>query len=123
VSTTDNRTLGLTDKTHALLQSLKQDGVFNEMADGYRFAIALAIAHGQIAPKQRESRTTVLNVGSLDPDGSIRSIIIELYPDEKTTPYAIAERLAEWGMAELARLHESGPLRFSEIFKSVQDMS
>ena len=35
----DNVTVGLTEETHAILQSLKADGVFNEMQDGYRLRL------------------------------------------------------------------------------------
>lgn len=111
----DTITVGLTEETHAMLQRLKEDNVFNEMVDAYRLGIALAIARRQIAPEGLKIKTFV-NAGSLDPDLNFRNIIIELYPEFASRPYAAAERLAEWGVAELGRRHEAGRLRFAEIF-------
>ena len=110
----DTVTVGLTDETHRMLQQLKKDGVFNEMRDGYRLGIALAIANGFIASE--DIRTgTVLNAGSLDPDNTIRDVITEMYPDAAGRPYAYAERLAEAGVAEMGRLHRAGEVRFGDL--------
>jgi len=114
----DNVTVGLTEETHAMLQKMKADGIFNEMQDGFRFGIAFAIARGLIAPDSLKLRT-FLNVGSLDKDGSLRNLITELYPKASGRPYSIAERLAEAGLAELGRLHENDQLRFGEIYKAI----
>ncbi len=118
MSDEDNVTVGLTEETHVLLQRLRDDGVFKEMRDAYRFGIALAIARSRIAPPGLRYRT-VLNIGSLDKDGSIRNIVTELYPEAANTPYSVAERLAEAGVSEIGRLHESGQLRFGELAKVV----
>lgn len=111
----DTVTVGLTEDTHRMLQQLKEDGVFSEMRDGYRLGIALAISNGMVAPEGIKTGT-VLNAGSLDPDNSIRDIIIELYPGAADRPYAYAERLAEAGVAEMGRLHRAGEVRFGELF-------
>lgn len=57
----------------------------------------------------------MFNVGSLDPDGLLRELITELYPEQAGRPYAFAERLAEYGVGEMGRLHEAGQLRFREL--------
>lgn len=111
----DTVTVGLTDETHRMLRQLKDDGVFNEMRDGYRLGIALAIADGIIAPEGTKMGT-FLNVGSLDPDNTLRDVITEMYPEAADRPYAYAERLAEAGVAEIGRLHRSGEVRFGEVF-------
>lgn len=111
----DTVTVGLTEDTHKMLQRLKEDGVFNEMRDGYRLGIALAISNSIIAPEDIKTRT-VLNAGSLDPDNSIRDVIAELYPEAADRPYAYGERLAEAGVAEMGRLHQAGSVRFGELF-------
>lgn len=113
--TEDTVTVGLTDETHKMLKQLSDDGVFSEMRDGYRLGIALAISNSIIAPEDLKVRT-VLNAGSLDRDNSIRDVIIELYPEANSRPYAYAERLAEAGVAEMGRLHRSGEIRFGELF-------
>lgn len=118
--TGDIVTVGLTDKTHRMLQQLKEDGVFNEMRDGYRLGIALAVSSGVVAPEDI-STGTFLNAGSLDPDNTIRDVITELFPDVADKPYRHAERLAEAGVAEMGRLHRAGQLRFGELFDLVAD--
>jgi hypothetical protein len=122
VGSEDTVTVGLTEDTHRMLQRLKEDNVFNEMVDGYRLGIALAIARRQIAPEGLKMRTFV-NAGSLDPDLFFKNMIIELYPDLSSRPYAAAERLAEWGVAELGRRHEAGLLRFTELFEEEAEAS
>ena len=84
-----------------MLQRLKKDEVFDEMSHGYRLGIALAIARGGLAAPEDTTMVTILNVGSLDPDGSIRDLITELYPQHAHRPYAFAERLAEAGVEEM----------------------
>lgn len=113
----DDVTVGLTEETHSALQRLKEDKIFTEMTHAYRLGIALAIARDAIAEEGLKTRTFV-NVGTLDPDGSIRTLITELYPESVDRPYAFAERLAEWGVAEIARLHDSGYLRFADLLQS-----
>lgn len=115
-------TVGLTESTHAVLRRLKEEGVFNEMRDAYRFGIALAIAKGQIAPEDIKVGT-ILNVGSLDPDGLIQDIVIELYSDAESRPYRYVERLAEWGVAELGRLYENYALRFTDLLENADVFS
>lgn len=112
-------TVGLTKESHETLKRLKEDGVFNEMIDAYRCAIALAIASGQISPDTIKCET-VFNVGSFDPDGLFRDAIAALYPNAAGNPYATAERLAEWGIIELGRKHAARDLRFTDMLKPAQ---
>ena len=46
MSVTEPTVTGVSEKTHAKLKRLKEDGHFREMADAYRFAIGLALAQG-----------------------------------------------------------------------------
>jgi hypothetical protein len=119
VSTEDAVQVRLTNQTHAHLTRLQEDGVFPEMRDGYRFGIALAIARGKIAPEDTRLQRTVFGIGTLDPAGLVRDAICELFPEAADQPYRYAERLAEYGIAELGRLHENRALRFSEIFRGI----
>lgn len=116
----DNVAVGLTEATHTILLRMKKDGIFNELQDGYRFGIAFAIACGIIADENIKTRS-MLNVGSLDKDGSLRSLIMEIYPNNDDKPYSIAERLGEAGLAELGRRYESDQLRFRDIYKLVSE--
>jgi hypothetical protein len=105
----DQRTVRLTDDAHAKLTQLKDSGIFGEMLDGYRMAIGIALAEGIIdSPENRRGRT-YLNAGSLDPDGVIRDVIVEMFPASEGSPYEIAERLAEAGIQVLSARIESNP--------------
>ena len=57
------------------------------------------------------------NVGSLDPDQTLRRAVEALLSDqmEGTTPYRLVERLADWGVTELYRQAEQGDIDFGGI--------
>jgi hypothetical protein len=114
----DETTVGLTKETHAVLQQLKNEGIFKEMMDGYRLGISLAIAMDNIAPQDIKT-TTIWNVGSLDPDDKIKNVIVELFPEAADRPYAFAERLAEWGVAELGQLYQNNNLKFGNLMEKI----
>jgi len=103
-------TIGLSEKTHLLLKRLKEEGHFAEMVDAYRFGIALALAHGVRPDEPPSPRTTVFNVNTLDPDREIAIAIRGLMDVESLPVYRWAERLAEWGIKELAYRAEGGEL-------------
>jgi hypothetical protein len=114
-STESQVTVGLSEGTHAVLKQMSDAGLFKEMRDGFRFGMAFAAATGRIAAQDVRLSRTFLNVGSLDPDGSIRDALTELYPGEEA-PYRVAERLAEAGVAYIGDRFRQGTLRFDEIF-------
>lgn len=108
-------TIGLTNFTHKKLQRLKEEGYFAEMQDAYKFAIALALAYGQIAGQPKDSRQTIFNVGTLDPDKSLFDSVRALatVPDEPV--YKTAERLAEWGVEEIDKEVRDGTTSIGEL--------
>ena len=111
-------TIGLSEKTHALLKRLAEDkrnGHFAEMADAYRLGIGLALAHGVIPDEVPTPRTTIFNVGTLDPDKQIYNAIRLLSATGETPVYRWAERLAEWGVRELAARAEAGNLDLGDL--------
>ncbi len=117
-------TIGLSHSAHGKLQRLKEDRYFAEMADGYRFAIALALAHGISAPKISGNRITIFNVGSLDPDRSIYFAVSALRDEEDEPVYRTAERLAEWGVEELfRRVQDEGRLSIAEILSEAESLT
>ena len=120
----DVTTVGLSEEADDLLEQLKEQEVFGEKLDGYRFAISLAAANGVIPP-QLSKRKTLFNVGSLDPGQLIRSAVSALYEDEvaSTSVYRVAERLADWGVREIHELASQGQLDFATLLKSVEDAS
>jgi hypothetical protein len=108
--------IGLSEAGNDRLDRLKEMGYFAEKMDGYRFAVSLALAQGVIPPDITK-RTTFLNVGSLDPDQTLRRAVEALLNDqmEGTTPYRLVERLADWGVTELFRQAEQGDIDFGGI--------
>ena len=111
----DTVTVGLTAESHSNIQRLKEEGVFADMLDAYRFAIGLAIKRGLLAPEGIKT-STIFNVGSLDRDGIIKDLILTLFVEAESRPYVFAERLAEAGVKELIQLYDSQQLRFSDLF-------
>lgn len=117
-------TVGLSEQADDLLDQLKEQEIFAEKLDGYRFAISFAAASG-VVPSEIGKRKTLFNVGSLDPGQLIRSAIEALYEDElaTTSVYRIAERLADWGVREMYQQSSQGQLDFAALLKSVDDAS
>jgi hypothetical protein len=116
MSAPDLINIGLSETGNDKLDRLKEMGYFAEKMDGYRFAVSLALAQGVIPPDITK-RTTFLNVGSLDPDQTLRRAVEALLNDqmEGTTPYRLIERLADWGVTELYRQAEQGDINFVGI--------
>lgn len=98
------RTVGLSSERAEELDQLKEKGFINEKLDGYRIGVALALAHGEIAPPTVKRDTTFMNIGSLDPNGELQAAVQALCAQGDEPVYRTVERLAEWGIAELVRL-------------------
>jgi hypothetical protein len=125
LSSTDLINVGLSEAANDKLDELKELGYFAEKIDGYRFAVGLAIAQGVI-PADINKRTTFLNVGSLDPDQTLRRAVEALMPSqlEETTVYRLIERLADWGVCELHTQAKAGDIDFAKILApSVQQVA
>ena len=111
-------TLRLSEDAHAKLSEMQQSGMFAQMLDGYRLAIALALAEDLIDAEGHRRGKTYINAGSLDPDGIIRDAVLESFGDKAGSPYEIAERLGEAGIHALAeRLHRLPEM--SPLFKAL----
>jgi len=115
--TADTVTVGLSKSANEKLNELHELEIFSEKMDGYRFAIGLALAHG-VVPPEISKRETFLNVGSLDPDQSLRRSVEALMPEQllETTPYRLIERLADWGVNEMYLQATHGDIDFVAIF-------
>ncbi|WP_422369860.1 hypothetical protein [Hoeflea sp.] len=115
-------TIGLSEAGNKKLDEMKGENVFNEKMDGFRFAVALALAHG-VTPPDIMKRSPFLNIGSLDPDQTLKHAVETLLPLELkgTTPYRLIERLAEWGVNELYNQHQEGGVNFTKIFEQIEE--
>ena len=117
MSVNEPTTIGLSEQSHRNLKRLLEEKFFRELLDGYRFAIALALAQG-VEPEEIKKRVTIFNVGTLDPDQSIKLSIKALKGKivQDTSIYKMAEGLAEWGVNELTLLAEDRRLDFVKLF-------
>ena len=112
--------IGLSERAHAKLKRFKEDGIFSEMVDAYRCAIALALAHGVIPGEVPAPRTTVFSVASVDPERELGIAIKAIMNVSDVPVYRMAERLAEWGVEELSRRAETGDLDMGLILAEVE---
>lgn len=98
----DKSQVAISATSRDLADEVVQKGGFADRQDVYRLAIAVAlIKRLEPAPDDVGGRTNYLGTGSLDPDGSIRIAIMQLREEGRERPYALVERLAEAGIAEL----------------------
>lgn len=113
-------TIGLSEAGDAKLDELKELGIFAEKMDGYRFAVALAIAQG-VVPAEIGKRKPFLNIGSLDPDQTLKHSVEALLDEQlkDTTPYRLIERLADWGVNELFAQAKVGEIDFVGLLQQV----
>lgn len=120
MSVAEPTTIGLSEGAHEKLKRLQEEQHFRELLDGYRFAIGLALAQG-VEPPEVQKRTTIFNVGTVDPDQSLKRSIEALMGDRvrDASIYKMAERLAEWGVNELASQAEAGGIDFAGLLDQV----
>jgi hypothetical protein len=111
--------VGIAKSAHPKLQRLKEDGHFSEMVDAYRFALALALAHGG-ATSDFTERQNVFNIGTLDPDRSLYTAVATLRQPTEEPVYKTVERLATWGVEEMDRRSQRGMLSFAEILTEAE---
>jgi len=109
--------IGLTDEGKDKLKILDEENYFKLMVDGYRFSIAIAIAHRQIS--STSGFGTIFHTKTVDPDDTIYWSIKALYPELTEPIYKTAERLAEWGVNYLYGKYIEDDLSIIDIMESV----
>lgn len=115
----DINKLSLSLATSEKLQTLMEDGYFNEKLDAYRIGIALAL-NKQTKPLEIPSpkASGLYSLSQIDPDRSIENAI-QLILCTNDTPYRWAERLAEVGICELYDIAQKyGYIDFLDLIKS-----
>jgi hypothetical protein len=90
----DRTTIGLTPENKATIEEI--DDNFNEQTDAAKFAMSLAIDQG-VKSGTTTNTETVWNVGSFDPDGELRNLVIALYPSVES-PYVTVEHFVNQGL-------------------------
>ena len=99
--TDDKRTIGLTARNRDVIEQMTASGFFKDQMDCAKFALSVAI-NSNAPSTQVEGAETVWNVGSLDPDGEIKSLLPALFPGTET-PYRLAESLINSGLDIIGR--------------------
>ena len=92
----DKKTVGITSATERGLGALVAEGLFGSEIEAAKFAMARAIDKG-VERGTAEGAETKWNVGSLDPDGTLKAVVQALYPEE-TMPYRLVEHLMNEGL-------------------------
>jgi hypothetical protein len=109
----DKKTIGITKANSSLLADLVSSGRFGSELDAAKFAMAHAIKV-EVCSGSTEGAETKWNVGSVDPDGSIRSLLEALYPNV-SEPYRLLEHLMNEGIKSLSS-NIGGPDIYDALF-------
>ncbi len=110
----DKKTVGITKANAATLASLVTAGRFGSELDAAKFAMAYGIKSG-VRGGSTDGAETKWNVGSVDPDGSLRSLLEALYP-EAAEPYRLLEHLMNEGIKSLAAIVEGSGDLYDVVF-------
>jgi hypothetical protein len=121
--TADKTQLGLASGAREQLDAIYEHGGFDDRQDAYRLAVAIALEQGLEPTDAGAGRNTYINIGGLDPDGSLRNAVLVIRDDHDGRPVAFIERLAEGGIAKIHQhLHEGKSLReLLALYKPVAD--
>jgi hypothetical protein len=113
---TDKKTIGISSANAQGLAELVSRGRFATELDAAKFAMAHAISAG-VPAGSAEATDTKWNVGSIDPDGSLRSVLGALYPDA-AEPYRLAEFLMNRGIDLLTGNEGTAKDPYTVLFSS-----
>jgi hypothetical protein len=108
----DKPQLALSSDARRDLEYLQEQLALKDLVDAYRFAVAVALKKDLPPTDVGVSRTNYIATSTLDSDGVIQAAVTELRADHDGRPYALVERLAEAGAADVAGFLRSGhPVR------------
>lgn len=113
--------VGASPASRAVLERLREQGHIEDMMDGYRLAIAVAIGFGR-EPRigEKGDRKTMFAVGNLDPDSALREAIREINPSHRAVPARAAEDLAEQGLEIINDSFQGENFSFADILDRVE---
>jgi len=119
-STKDLVQVGASPASREVLERLQEQGHIEDMIDGYRLAIAVAIGFGR-EPRigEKSDRKTMFAVGNLDPDSALREAIKEIYSGHRAVPARAAEDLAEQGLEIINDSFQGEVFSFIDILDRV----
>jgi len=111
---TDKKTIGITKANAAPLADLVAAGKFSSEMDAAKFAMAYAIKEGN-TQGTTDGAETKWNVGSIDPDGSVKSLVEALCVDV-SEPYRLVEHLMNEGIKMLKAKLNAGTDLYDVLF-------
>jgi hypothetical protein len=118
----DLKALGVSAASQSQLAEMQRHKLIGDQMDGYRLAVATAIAFGRRPrAKADSSRTTKYAAGNLDPEQELKTVVGEIYPDFKATPYRAVEDLAEQGLEILKEQSEGEVIWFGDLVGRLED--
>ena len=95
----DIANIGLSETSHAHLKEMADLDMFNDLKDGYRLAVTVAIKRGVDATHHKvENRKNMFDVGGVDQNFLLRNSVKLLYPDQEGQEYKYIEKLADLGV-------------------------
>ncbi len=122
IAITSERTqVRISNKGHAILTQMKEDGYLAEMTDGYRLGIALALSMGATPDELSAETRNFIAVSTLDPTGELGAAIRTLVNLEEQNVYGYAERLADWGIKEMQERFKGGFLDVASLMTSASE--
>ena len=122
IATVSERTqVRLSNKSHATLTQMKEDGYLAEMTDGYRLGIALALSMGITPGELPAENRNFIAVSTLDPTGELATAIRMLVNLEGQGVYGYAERLADCGIKEMQERFKGGFLDVASLMSNTAE--
>lgn len=97
----DKTTVGVTPQGASALERLMATSWFTEEIDAFRLAIACAIAKNLVVSESLSGVQTKFNVGTLNRDDQVRSLVRDFSSEAGERPFAHAEKLADAGLKYL----------------------
>lgn len=116
MSESEPTNIGLSVAGHDRLKWLQEEGYFGRMLDAYRCGVAVALGQGVI-PEEFSAGRTVFGVSTVDPDREMFTAVKALLGDNLSDVpvYRMIERLADWGVLELASMAESEGIEWRKL--------
>jgi len=113
----DTANIGLSENKHIMLREMTDNGVFNDMKDGYRLAVSVAISQKLVIDDSPlQNRKNMYDVGGIDEDFIFRNSIAVIFPNQVGQEYKYLEKLADAGIGILyANYDANGSLDLRQL--------
>lgn len=116
--------IGISPGGQRQIDFMKDNRIIDSDLDGYLLGVATAIAFMRDPfPKGRDRPQfkTKYAINSVDPQQSLRTIIVEVYPSWRKFPYRAIEDLADQGLEILESHNEGDELWLGELVSRLQE--